>query len=60
MVNSKAERKAMHAVAQAFIGFNWFFRECPGPDFGIDAYVETGHDKRPSGKHIALQIKGCF
>lgn len=52
------ERKAVNKVEEMFLNFKWYFREQPLLDFGIDAIVETNLDNRPSGKFIALQIKG--
>jgi hypothetical protein len=58
MLNSRTERKAIHSTASYFTEIGWFFREQPILDFGIDAFVEIGKNNRPSGKFIALQIKG--
>ncbi len=58
MLNSRTERKAIYTTAKFFTEIGWFFREQPILDFGIDAFVETGNNGRPSGCFIALQVKG--
>jgi len=59
MITNRQERKAIHDSATIFTEINWFFREQPISDFGIDAFVETcDSSNRPSGQFIALQIKG--
>ncbi|PQJ79511.1 DUF4365 domain-containing protein [Polaribacter porphyrae] len=58
MINLKTERIAVHNCASIFSDFGWIFREQSIGDFGIDAIVETQSNCSPSGKLIALQIKG--
>lgn len=58
MINLKTERIAVHNCASIFSDFGWVFREQAIGDFGIDAIVETTFNNKPSGKLIALQIKG--
>ncbi|MCD4746008.1 MAG: DUF4365 domain-containing protein [Bacteroidales bacterium] len=58
MINSRRERRAIYDTANIFTEFGWFFREQPILDFGIDAFVETSLNGKPSGMFIALQIKG--
>ncbi len=41
-----------------FLNFKWYFREQALLDYGVDAFVETSSNNRPSGKFIAVQIKG--
>lgn len=52
------ERKAVNRVEEMFLNFKWYFREQPLLDYGVDAIVETSLNNRPSGKFIAVQIKG--
>lgn len=58
MDNSIVERNAVNKVEEMFIQFKWYFREQPILDYGVDAIVETSFNNRPSGKFIAIQIKG--
>lgn len=58
MINLKTERVAVHNCASIFSDFGWVFREQAIGDFGIDALVETTVNGKPTGKLIALQIKG--
>ena len=58
MINLKTERIAVHNCASIFSDFGWIFREQAIGDFGIDAIVETTINGKPSGKLLALQIKG--
>ena len=61
------QRKASARVASAGVThtrlaieeeLGWVFREQPTEDFGIDAHVEVVDGEEPSGKLMALQIKG--
>jgi len=53
------ERVGVHAVGLIFAKkLGWMFREQTVSDFGVDAIVEVVDDKGPTGKLIALQIKG--
>lgn len=52
------ERKAVNKVEEMFLQFKWYFREQPILDYGVDAIVETSFNNRPSGKFVAIQIKG--
>ncbi|MBY0561007.1 DUF4365 domain-containing protein [Hyphomicrobium sp.] len=55
---SLSERVGLNAVERIFLEeFEWFFREKPILDWGIDAEVEVVEDSKPTGKLIALQIK---
>jgi len=56
---NQTERIAINTVESIFITeFDWIFREQSLIDVGIDAYVEISNNGIPTGKTMALQIKG--
>jgi tetratricopeptide (TPR) repeat protein len=65
-VTERTSRLAVKAVEEASLRADWFFREQPITDQGIDAHIERfellkgqrGDDEVGTGRLIALQIKG--
>lgn len=65
-VTERTSRLAVKAVEEASLRRDWFFREQPITDQGIDAHIEKfdlvkgekGYDEVGTGRLIALQIKG--
>lgn len=66
VVTERTSRLAVKAVEEASLRADWFFREQPITDQGIDAHIEKfdlvpgkrGDDEVGTGRLIALQIKG--
>lgn len=54
---SHTERIGISVVSKVCEENNWFFREQPISDIGIDAIIERYNDKTKESKLIALQIK---
>ncbi|MGE4321151.1 MAG: DUF4365 domain-containing protein [Acholeplasmataceae bacterium] len=54
---SHTERIGIAVVSKVCEENNWFFREQPISDIGIDAIIERYNDKTKESKLIALQIK---
>lgn len=65
-MTERTSRLAVKAVEEASLRADWFFREQPITDQGIDAHIEKfellkgqkGDDEVGTGRLIALQIKG--
>jgi hypothetical protein len=65
-VTERTSRLAVKAVEEASLRADWFFREQPITDQGIDAHIENfellkgqkDDDEVGTGRLIALQIKG--
>lgn len=65
-MTERTSRLAVKAVEEAALHADWFFREQPITDQGIDAHIEKfelvkgkkGDDEVGTGRLIALQIKG--
>ena len=65
-MTERTSRLAVKAVEEASLRADWFFREQPITDQGIDAHIEKfellkgqkGNDEVGTGRLIALQIKG--
>lgn len=65
-MTERTSRLAVKAVEEACLRADWFFREQPITDQGIDAHIEkfelqkgqNGDDEVGTGRLIALQIKG--
>lgn len=65
-MTERTSRLAVKAVEEASLHADWFFREQPITDQGIDAHIEKfelvngkkGIDEVGTGRLIALQIKG--
>ena len=54
----QTERVGVHAVSFILADLGWFPKELARPDYGVDLWVETAtEDGRPSGRHLAVQIK---
>jgi hypothetical protein len=58
MTDPATEREGLHAVSLAFARhLHWLPREVPTSDYGVDLFVETITNGRPSGRHLAVQVK---
>jgi hypothetical protein len=65
-VTERTSRLAVKAVEELCLRSDWFFREQPITDQGIDAHIEKfelvegkkGDDEVGTGRLIAMQIKG--
>ena len=56
--NVQKERLGIAAVAMRVAGAEWFFREQPLPDEGVDAQIEGADAKgRPNGRLLGVQVK---
>ncbi|WP_212994690.1 DUF4365 domain-containing protein [Actinoplanes auranticolor] len=52
-----SNRRGVNIVSDAALGIEWFFREQPTSDQGIDAHVEKAPNEVGTGRLIAVQIK---
>jgi hypothetical protein len=57
MSTNQTERVGVEAVRHAFAQLGWFIREPVRPDYGVDVFVETSKDDRPTGRLLAVQVK---
>jgi hypothetical protein len=58
MTDPSTEREGVYAVSLAFTRhLHWLPREVPTSDFGVDLFVETVTNGRPSGRYFAVQVK---
>jgi hypothetical protein len=53
----QTERTGIEAIRATIARLGWFVREPVRPDYGVDLFLETAEDERPSGRLLALQVK---